>query len=116
MSPPVDTGDPRHTLAAVQKKATARGSLTAAPIVAGQTANSRPEFIRLPRVGTADPLTGLRRSLLNSLILPTAQNGNKPPVRSIVLRKPGCKRGVRLIHLASLLDYLNQQADGSDAA
>lgn len=95
---------------------TTRAALTGAPIAAGETANVRPEFLRLPPVGTADPLTGLRRSLLNSLILPTAENGHKPPVRSIVLRKPGRKRGVRLIHFASLLDYLNQQPERCNAA
>jgi hypothetical protein len=94
----------------------ASAAYTSAPIAAGEPATFRPEFIRLPRVGMADPTTGLRRSLLNSIILPTPENDHKPPVRSIVLRKPGCKRGVRLIHLASLLDYLNRQAEGSGAA
>jgi hypothetical protein len=98
------------------KKDTERAAVTSAPIAAGESATIRPEWIRLPRVGSADPVTGLRRSLLNSLVLPTPANGRKPSVRSVVLRKSGCVRGVRLIHLASLLDYIERQAERSDAA
>jgi len=68
--------------------------------------------MRLPRSGQADPITGLRRSTLNDLILPTAANGFKPPVRSIVLRKPGRSRGCRLIDVSSLLAFLHGQAGG----
>jgi hypothetical protein len=72
------------------------------------TLNSRifPEFLRLPKSRERDGIAGLSRSSLNALILPTKANGFKPPVRSIVLRKAGALRGVRLIVVDSLRDYL----------
>lgn len=100
-------GDFRRTMTA--NKSTDYATLTSAPIAAGELAIHRPEFIRLPRTGVPDPITGLRRSTLNELVLPNASNNNKPQVRSIVLRKPGRERGIRLIHLGSLLAYLNRQ-------
>jgi hypothetical protein len=63
-------------------------------------------FIRLPRVGEREPLTGLSRSHLNALILPTPANNFSPQVRSYVLRKPGARTGVRLIDVASLTAYI----------
>jgi hypothetical protein len=35
-----------------------------------------------------------------------AANGNKPPVKSVVLRKRGAVRGIRLINYNSLMQYL----------
>jgi hypothetical protein len=52
------------------------------------------------------PWTGLGRSKLNELILPCKANGFKPPVRSISVRNRGQVRGVRLIVVDSLLQYL----------
>ncbi|RBP41472.1 hypothetical protein DES53_107304 [Roseimicrobium gellanilyticum] len=69
--------------------------------------NLLPAFIRLPKSPAQCPLTGLSRSALNELILPCAANGYKPPVKSIVLKKKHAVRGVRLIHVGSLLNYLN---------
>ena len=69
---------------------------------------TQPEFIRLPRRGQC-PHSGLSRSYLNGLILPNQENGNNPPVRSVCLRKLGRLRGVRLISLPSLIDYVNGQ-------
>ena len=67
-----------------------------------------PEFIRLPRVGTECPFTGLKRSKLNELILPNTLNGGHPPVKSFVLRRRGSKTGVRLVDYRSLADYIRQ--------
>lgn len=67
---------------------------------------SHSEYIRLPRPGSLDPLTGLSRAKLNELILPTPSNGHKPLVASISLKKPHQVRGVRLIKTESLLAYL----------
>ena len=101
--------------------------LTTAPIAApGQTANltdnlgrigaqMRPEFLRLPKPGTLCPLTGLGRSYLNSLILPTDANGHRPPVASVCLRQRGAKRGVRLISWDSLSAYLFARLEGANA-
>jgi hypothetical protein len=69
----------------------------------------RPEFIRLPKPGHLCPHTGMSRSALNDLILPTENNGNKPPVKSFVLRKRGAKTGIRLIDYASLADHIRTE-------
>ena len=66
--------------------------------------NVTPEFIRLPKPGTLCRWTGLSRSKLNELILPSPLNSFKPPVRS--LRNRGQIMAVRLIVLDSLLGYL----------
>ena len=66
----------------------------------------QPEFLRLPKSGTRCPVTGLSRSKLNQLILPSELNGHRPPVRSVSLRKRGAVRGVRLIATDALLAYL----------
>lgn len=63
-----------------------------------------PEFIRLPKSGQHCQYTGLTRSGLNELIL-----GPKPQVKSLYLRKDGTARGIRLIHLPSLLAFLHQE-------
>jgi hypothetical protein len=65
-----------------------------------------PETIRLPKVGGQDPYFGMSRSALNELILPTARNGYKPPVRSFVLRRKGARTGIRLIDFASLKNFI----------
>ena len=72
-----------------------------------QAAN--PEWIRLPKTNTRCSHTGLSRSAMNMLILPCNQNGFKPEVHSISLRRRGLKRGPRLINLSSLLDYLRSK-------
>lgn len=99
--------------------------LTVAPVAApGQPASLtdnpgrigaqlRPEFLRLPKPGTLCPLTGLGRSYLNSLILPTDANGHRPPVASICLRKRGAKKGVRLLVYDSLASYLRAHMEGA---
>jgi hypothetical protein len=60
---------------------------------------STPEWVRLPRQGEAEPRTGLTRSVLNRLC-------NEKKVKSVSLRDEGKKRGTRLVHLPSLLSYL----------
>ena len=69
------------------------------------------EFMRLPQPGTRCPLTGLSRSYLNGLILPTEANGHKPPVRSCCLRQRGAKKGVRLISYDSLMAWLRSHLE-----
>ena len=68
---------------------------------------ARPEWIRLPLRGPC-PWTGLSRSKMYGLILPCEANGFKAPVRSVRLSPPGSTKGVRLIHLESLLSYLDE--------
>lgn len=79
---------------------------TTDPVKAGDTEIKQPEFIRLPNPGQRCELTGLTRSSLNELVLPTERNAYKPPVRSVSLRRRGSRRGIRLIVAQSLLDYL----------
>lgn len=71
------------------------------------------EWIRLPQPGAREFVSGLSRSTLNELILPSAANDYRPPVKSIVLKKRGATRGIRLIHAESLLLFLNSLAEQS---
>lgn len=75
-----------------------------------------PEFVRLPRVGEPCPHTGLSRTALNALILPTPDNGFRPPVKSKVLRRPGNLRGIRLISYGSLISYLHSLAETCESS
>ena len=69
----------------------------------------QPTWIRLPKSGQQCPYTGLSRSVLNGLIL-----GNHAPVRSLSLRKQFALKGTRLIHLGSLLAYLDGVASSQE--
>ena len=64
------------------------------------------EFIRLPKSGTRCPVSGLSRSALNELVLPSEKNHFRPPVRSHSLRKPGQIKGVRLIDVKALKEFI----------
>lgn len=68
-------------------------------------------FVRLPKVGQLDPVFGLSRSFMNSLILPTRHNDFTPAVKSYVIKKPGAKTGVRLVDIQSLTDFILQHED-----
>ena len=77
----------------------------------GSQASHGPEFIRLPKSPQRCPFSGLSRSALNVLIL-----GTNPPVRSVVVRKRGAVRGIRLIDYASLIKYLHQLGEPESSA
>jgi hypothetical protein len=67
------------------------------------------KYMRLPRANERDPLFGLSRSFLNTLILPCKENGYSPPVASLVLRRRRTSRsGVRLVDTASLEAFIAQ--------
>lgn len=93
------------------ERAEANGSITGS-----YPTGARPEFLRLPRPGERCPVTGLSRTTLNELTIPSAANGNRPPVRSVVLRKRGASRGIRLVDFESLTSYLHGLAsvEGDD--
>ena len=74
----------------------------------------RPEFLRLPPPGELCPHTGMSRSALNELILPTPRNGNKPPVKSFCLRQKGAKTGIRLVSYDSLAGYIRARGEGGE--
>ena len=78
---------------------------TLTPVTGGEQSVPRPiqpVYIRLPKPGTLCPYSSLSRSVLNTLVL-----GPNAPVKSVSLRKRHAIRGVRLIHLQSLLEYLD---------
>ena len=93
------------------------GEATTAPIQSPATngAPATPEFLRLPKPGLLCPLTGMTRSALNELILPTERNGRKPPVRSFCLRQRGAKTGIRLIDYADLRGYIRRHEESLQA-
>lgn len=59
-----------------------------------------PAYLRLPRPGQRCPYCGLTRSALFAAL--------KSGVKSISLRQPGCRRGVRLIHAGSLIEFIER--------
>ena len=67
---------------------------------------TKPEWLRLPAPGSRCRFTGLSRSTLNELTIPGPANDHHPPVKSVVLRKRGAARGIRLISYDSLMRYL----------
>jgi hypothetical protein len=71
------------------------------------------EYMRLPPSGEHDPIFALKRSFLNSLILPCRENNWRPPVKSIVLRRKRARKGVRLIEIASLRTYIKEQLEAA---
>jgi hypothetical protein len=84
--------------------------LTTAPVSVPEITTmpkSQPEFIRYPKPRTRCEKTNLSRTKMCELVLPCAANDFKPPVRSVVLRKKGKARGIRLIDYASLMAYIN---------
>src|SRR5437879_2946071 len=70
-----------------------------------------PEFFRLPKPWQLCPCSGLTRSAINELILPTIRNNYKPSVRSFCLRQKGARTGIRLIDLAGLENYVRAHAE-----
>ena len=75
-----------------------------APLVSADSL--KPEWLRLPAPGSRCRFTGLSRSTLNELTIPGPANDGHPPVKSVVLRKRGAMRGIRLISYDSLMGYL----------
>ena len=70
------------------------------------TVPEHPEWIRMPKSPERCKYTGLSRSFLYTLAVPCDENGHKPPVRSVTLRRQGMQKGVRLISYESLMHYL----------
>lgn len=68
-----------------------------------------PIWLRLPKKGSRCKITGLSRTTLTELCVPSRVNQFKPPVRSVVVKQPHAQRGIRLIFAASLLAHLENQ-------
>ncbi len=82
--------------------ATVDAKLTTAPIEPGASGFIDPEFIRIPDV---ERFSGVKRGHAYALI-------KEGKIKSVCLRKPGAKTGVRLVHLQSLRDYLAKHMEG----
>lgn len=76
------------------------------PPAAALSEATKPEWLRLPAPGARCRFTGLSRSTLNELTIAGPANDGSPPVKSVVLRKRGAMRGIRLISYHSLMGYL----------
>lgn len=76
------------------------------PPASAMTEAPKPEWLRLPAPGARCRFTGLSRSTLNELTIAGPANDGVPPVKSVVLRKRGALRGIRLISFDSLMGYL----------
>jgi len=68
------------------------------------------DWIRLPKDQEKCPYTGLSRSTLNEILTETDPLTGEKLVKSLVKIKPGAKRGIKLINLESVLDYLEKEA------
>jgi hypothetical protein len=85
--------------------------LTIDPISYATPVATAPEFMRLPRSKERDPIFGLSRGYLNTLILPRRENNYRPPVVSCVLRQRRARTGVRLIDVESLRRYIRKHSE-----
>ena len=81
-----------------------------APLAVASSEATKPEWVRLPAPGNRCRFTGLSRSTLNELAIAGPANDGVPPVKSVVLRKRGALRGIRLISYDSLMGYLAELA------
>ena len=72
----------------------------------GRVPAPEPVTIRLPKTGDNDPWFGWSRTFWNQKILPCDANNGKPPIKSVVVKQPGAKRGIRLILFASARRYI----------
>ena len=76
----------------------------AASLPADNSSSSRPEWIRVPKVGTVCPHSGLSRSFISQLI----KDGE---IDSRSMRKRGAKHGVRLVSYDSLMAYIRKAGE-----
>ena len=75
-----------------------------APSATLALSSSRPNVVLIVADGHAIDARGT----LNELTIPGPPNGGTPPVKSVVLRKRGELRGIRLISYDSLMGYLSE--------
>lgn len=74
-----------------------------------------PVTFRLPKLGTVDPHFGGSRTFWNERILGTEENKFKPPVKSIVVKQRGAKRGIRFISFSSAKAYFEVLEQSQDS-
>jgi hypothetical protein len=68
----------------------------------------KPEYLRLPKPYERCRFTGLSRATLAELCVPSETNNFYPPVKSLLVKKRGAQRGIRLINFDSLLSHLRK--------
>ena len=73
--------------------------LTIEPVAVGNTNQTLPEFVR---VNDVQRLFGVKRGILYRWI-------GEGKVKSVLIREQGNIQGIRLIHLASVRDYINSK-------
>ena len=74
----------------------AEGIYTTAPVEVGESGFMSPEFIR---VHDCERLFGLKRGLIYTLLRDRV-------IKSVCLRRPGARTGVRLLHTQSIREAL----------
>jgi hypothetical protein len=74
--------------------------LTTEPVQAGDTSDAQVEWIRLKDLKR---LFGIGKSYAYGVLIPQGH------IKSVCLRQPGAKTGLRLIHAQSVRDFLNAQ-------
>jgi hypothetical protein len=77
-------------------------------------AGNFPAFVRLPRSGSRCPVSNLTRTAIDQLVRPQPLNNFRPPVKSRVLKARNARRGIRLVEVKSLLDYINRLPEGAE--
>jgi hypothetical protein len=85
---------------------------TTLPVPPTNSIHAGTDWLRLPKPGHR--LEGLSRTTLTELAVPCAINGFKPPIRSLLIKKRGAARGIRLIEKRSLYSYLNRLAEAQE--
>jgi len=68
------------------------------------------EWIRFPEEGERCETTGLSRTSLAEILDEADPETGEKLILSMVKKKPGAKRGIRLINKRSLLEYLERSA------
>ncbi|MDP3073595.1 MAG: hypothetical protein Q8N18_25145 [Opitutaceae bacterium] len=80
------------------------------------TQTIHPEFIRLPKAKTLCPHTGMSRSSMANLTVPSKANDFRPAVPAKCLRRQGNVRGLWLVPFEALLAYLHALPTGVEEA
>lgn len=64
------------------------------------------EYVRIPGPYGICPITSMKRESMLNLVMPRQCNDFRPPVKSVLIKRPGAKRGSRYINAQSLRDFM----------
>ena len=73
-----------------------------------------PPFIRLPRPKSRCAVTGLSRSTIAELCVPSVVNEFAPPVYSRDVRTRGRQRGIRIVDTCALVSFIRSFSASAD--